>query len=134
MSADPLVIDGMRAVELARLTQGLPGWPGLHRLAKDGWCPVPLDAAENDLAAGWGVDCYAYPVPRERVEAELADGRIEDSPPWLFAWLAKCRAALRGDEDAILAVAGEFARIDRELADALGPRFAELRASQGQAS
>jgi len=121
MSTGPLVIDGMRAVELARLTQGLPGWPGLWRQTKwrdgDGWCPVPLAAAENDLAHEWGVDCYAYPVPRGLVEIEelAAAGAVE------FArglhgeqWLETVEAALRGSDDAIYTVACALARRDRD--------------------
>ena len=129
MSTDPLVIDGMRAVELARLTQGLPGWPGLHRqshLARARlapWVPVPLAAAESDLAAGWGVDSYAYPVPRERVAAEAEDhrsaaservGATEAARAGQLEWSEWCRAALRGSDEAIHMVACALARRDRD--------------------
>jgi hypothetical protein len=112
----------MRAVELARLTQGLPGWPGLHRAeyrretlisGRGHWAPVPLAAAENDIAAGWGVGCYAYPVPRERVEAELPASLPSSGQG--AAWWDKVSAALRGVEWAIFEVACELARRDRAL-------------------
>ena len=127
MSADPLVIDGMRAVELARLTQGLPGWPGLHRHHVNfdwyapegprGWVPVSLAAAENDLAAGWDVDCYAYPVPRGLVAIEeVAATRSIEYSRGLHGdqWLETVEAALRGSDEAIYTVACALARRDRD--------------------
>lgn len=123
MSADPLVIDGMRAVELARLTQGMTGWPGLHRYQNRAHperverVRVQLAAAEADLAAGWGVGAYAYPVPRERVESELAEHEraLNSTPNAVWpGWMDAIRAALRGSDEAIYTVACALARRDRD--------------------
>lgn len=118
-----LTLTGMRAVELARLTQGLPGWPGLHRCRSmpsiDGCTlppprcePVLLAEVESDLAAGWSVDSCAYPVPRERIEAELPTSLPASGQA--AAWWDKVSAALRGVEWAIFDVACELAKRDRD--------------------
>jgi hypothetical protein len=113
------VIDGLRAVELARLTQGLPGWPGLHRYQRRAHperverVRVPLAAAELDVDVGWPLDAYAYPVPRERVEAELPASLPSSGKD--AAWWDKVSTALRGVEWAIFEVACELARRDRAL-------------------
>lgn len=138
MSADPLVIDGMRAVELARLTQGLPGWPGLHRYQRRAHperverVRVPLEAAEIDVKAGWPLDAYAYPVPRERIEAECREHdlawprSVSERRKQTFSmrplplvslaqeWRESIEAALRGSDDAIHTVACALARRDRD--------------------
>ena len=119
-----LWLDCAAALEVAEAAAGAPGWPPLQRLVEGvaGTSAVALAEAQRDRDAEWPLDCYMYPVPRGRVEQDLAAcARLVDAAEQYSRERdeavkreAACLAALRGDAEALLRVAVRLADIDRK--------------------
>jgi hypothetical protein len=106
-------IDGQAAIETAILARRIEGWPPLYRLVRDVAREANLDEARSDLKAEWPLDGYMYPVPRAKLEAELAACEAKPSDdPERRVWVERVRAALRGDDKAIAVVAQALLRAE----------------------
>lgn len=108
-----LWIDGQAAVTTALLARDREDWPPLYRLVPGGKREANLWEARLDLEQGWDVRCYMYPVPRAKLEDELAACEADPSDdPERRVWVERVRAALRGDDKAIAVVAQALLRAE----------------------